>query len=151
MKRILFVLALIINASVFSQTVQTFNIVRYTSYQAKGQKKFNEVIANSFNTIQKDYKITIALNYDEENEYLGHMMIYDENDFFGDQKIMQNRKRNGNSITFDINHYDWTKDGYMPVFMKSFKFSINNSFMPMVYFYNPLDDTTYLIKYETQE
>ena len=151
MKRIFFVLAVAVSNIAFSQTIREFKIIRYTSYQAKGLKKFNEVIANSFNTIEKDYKITIALNYDEENEHLGHMMIYDENDFFGDQKIMQNRKRVGNSIIFDINQYEWTKDGYMPVFMKSFKFSINNAFMPMVYFYNPLDDTTYLIKYETQE
>lgn len=151
MKRILFVLALIINASVFSQTTHIFKVVRYTSYQAKGQKKFNEVIANSFNTIQKDYKITIALNYDEENEYLGHVMIYDENDFFSDQKIMQNRKRIGNSITFDFNYREWTDNGPLPLIKKTFKFSTNNSFMPMVYFYNSLDDTTYLVKYETAE
>jgi hypothetical protein len=149
MKRVLFVLALIINVSVFSQTVQTFNIVRYTSYQAKGQKKFNEVIANSFNTIQKDYNQTVVVHYEPEYGNIGAIVTYDENNFFGSQREIKNFKQTGNSITFDYNEYCWVQQEYIPAFMKTFKFSTNNSFMPMVYFYNPLEDITYLVKYET--
>lgn len=149
MKLVLFVLALIINASVFSQTVQEFKIVRYTSYQAKGQKKFNEVIANSFNTIQKDYNQTVVVHYEPEYGNIGAIVTYDENDFLGSQREIKNFKQTGNSITFDYNEYCWVQQEYIPAFLKTFKFSANNSFMPMVYFYNPLDDTTYLVKYET--
>jgi len=149
MKRILFVLALIINASVFSQTVREFKIVRYTSYQAKGQKKFNEVIANSFNTIQKDYNQTVVVHYEPEYGNIGAIVTYDENDFLGSQREIKNFKQTGNSITFDYNEYCWVQQEYIPAFLKTFKFSANNSYMPIVYFYNPLDDTTYLVKYET--
>ena len=149
MKCILFVLALIINASVFSQTVREFKIVRYTSYQAKGQKKFNEVIANSFNTIQKDYNQTVVVHYEPEYGNIGAIVTYDENDFLGSQREIKNFKQTGNSITFDYNEYCWVQQEYIPAFLKTFKFSANNSYMPIVYFYNPLDDTTYLVKYET--
>jgi hypothetical protein len=149
MKRILFVLALIINASVFSQTVREFKIIRYTSYQAKGQKKFNEVIANSFNTIQKDYNQTVVVHYEPEYGNIGAIVTYDENDFLGSQREIKNFKQTGNSITFDYNEYCWVQQEYIPAFLKTFKFSANNSYMPIVYFYNPLDDTTYLVKYET--
>jgi hypothetical protein len=62
---------------------------------------------------------------------------------------IKNFKQVGNSITFDYNEYCWVQQEYIPAFLKTFKFSANNSFMPIVYFYNPLDDTTYLVKYET--
>ena len=149
MKNVFLIVALAISISGFAQTIQQFNIISYTSYQARGLKKFNDVISNSFNTIQKDYKQTVVVNYDPDNEYFGYIITYDENDYLGSQKNMLNRKHVGNSITFDFNHYEWVNGNYLPIITKTFKFSANNSFMPIVYFYNPLDDTTYLIKYET--
>jgi hypothetical protein len=149
MKNVFLIVALAINIFGIAQTIQQFNIISYTSYQARGLKKFNDVIANSFNTIQKDYKQTVVVHYDTEYGNIGAIITYDETDFFGSQREIKNFKQVGNSITFDYNEYCWVQQEYIPAFLKTFKFSANNSFMPIVYFYNPLDDTTYLIKYET--
>ncbi len=148
MKRITLFVLLSITFNIFSQTVYQFDVIAYTSYQAKGLKKFNDVIPNSINTVQKEYKQTVVVNYDPENEYLGYLITYDENDFFGSQKNMLNRKIVSNSMTFDFNHYEWTNDGYLPTIKKTFKFSLNNAHQPMIYFYNPTEDMSYLIKYE---